>query len=297
VATDSSPSLILHQFTQLAVNDYIAEPVHAVLLTGPSGSGKASLARYIVSSILDISINQPEKYESYRYIRIIRPVDTKAIPIDSIRELQHFLSLSIPGVVANRISRAVVIEDADRLTGEAQNALLKTLEEPPTDTIIILTATSSASVLPTIQSRVRLLAVLPPAANILSAHFTARGYNQPEIGQALMLSGSLPGLATALLAEDSDHPLVKATIHARGILQSKTYQRLLLVDGFSKQKPLCLDILFVLGQMARTALLRATDQKIVERWQRIMRVTYTAGEQLRHNSGAKLVLTNLMLEL
>ncbi len=293
--------LVFHPLTGLAVDEFIVRPAHAVLITGQSGSGKASAARFVVSRILQLPMDKPkDKIKAlavHPYVRTIRPEDNKAIPIETIRELQRFLSLRIPGSTSGSIARAVIIEDAQLLTIEAQNALLKTLEEPPAGTIIVLTATSTESVLPTIQSRVRQLAMLPPTADKLTAYFTALGYSLTNIQRALMLSGELPGLCAALLAEDSEHPLVIATAHARGILQSKSYERLLLVDGLSKQKQLCLDVLFVLGQMSRMALMRTADPKAARRWQHIMRVTYAATEQLGHNAQTKLVLTNLMLEL
>ena len=112
-----------------------------------------------------------------------------------------------------------------------------------------------------------------------------------------MLSGGLPGLTTLLLEQQVDHPLVLAVTHARGILQSKSYERLLLVDSLSKQKQLCQDTVYVLEQMARMSLLVSTDPKTIARWQRILRAAYDATSQLRHNAQTKLILTKLMLEI
>ncbi len=290
-------TIVLHPLTQLAVQEYISRPAQALLITGPGGSGKASLAWHIVAEILQINRSTPGSEPTHPYLRTIRPEAGKSIPIETIRELQHFLNLSIPGSRPDSIARIALIEDAHHLTPEAQNALLKTLEEPPADTVIILTATGMDAVLPTIQSRVRQLTVLPPPTDTLIPHFESLGYSADEITRALMLGGELPGLASALLAQDTEHSLVAATTHARGILQSKTYERLLLVDGLSKQKQLCLDVLFVLGQMSRMALKRSADTKAAARWQRVLRATYNATEQLQHNTQTKLVLTNLMLEL
>ncbi len=296
--------LVLHPITERAVKEYIDHPGHALLLSGPHGSGKASLTKHIVMSILALDDSKDSKadgatsaYENHAYIRILRPIESKQIPVESVRALQQFLSLKIPGASQGSIARAVVVEDADLLTTEAQNALLKTLEEPPSDTILILMAPSVESVLPTIRSRVRQLAVLPPGADRLSEHFQALGHNAEDISRALMLSGELPGLSAELLVDGADHPLSLATTHARGILGSKTYERLLLVDSLSKQKTLCADIIFVLTQMSRMALMRAQQPASRQRWQRVLVAAYRAGEQLNHNTQAKLVLTNLMLEM
>lgn len=71
------------------------------------------------------------------------------IRIDSIRYIEHKISLS-----ANEANRKIyIIEDAHEMTTQAANAFLKTLEEPPADTIIILTTSKPNSLLPTIISR------------------------------------------------------------------------------------------------------------------------------------------------
>lgn len=284
--------LVLHPVTRRAVDEFVGRPAHALMITGMAGSGKSSVAAQVVADVLKFDVAQ---YHTQPYVRTIRSVDNKAIPIEAVREVQKFLSLRVPG--SRSLARAIVIEDAHFLTPEAQNALLKMLEEPPADTIVVLTTQSTESVLPTIQSRVRQLAVLPPKPDELKEYFIKQGYTPELAGRAMMLSGELPGLAASLLAQDDSHPLVEATTHARGILQSKSYERLLLVDSLTKQKQLCQDTLFVLGQMARMALARTTDPKAAQRWQRILRATYDATEHLNHNAQTKLVLTALMFEL
>jgi hypothetical protein len=292
-----SPELVLHPLTRAAVSGLMARPSHAVMMTGPSGSGKQSVARAVIVHLLLGQGTEADRLEDHAYYRSVTSADHKAIPIEAIRDLQHFLSLRVPGSAADVVSRAIIIEDAHLMTIEAQNALLKMLEEPPTDTIIILTSPSSDAVLPTIRSRVREIAILAPALDDLTAFFSKEGYQPDDIERALRLSAGLPGLTSALLAQDTEHPMVVATTHARGILQSKSYERLLLVDELSKQKPLCQDILFVLGQMSRMALLRTSDAKAASRWKQIMKASYQAADQLAGNSQPKLVLTNLMLSL
>jgi len=119
-STTDTSNMVFNPLTLRVIDEYIDRPSHALILTGPAGSGKASTARYIVSNILGIPSDKPDKYSTHPYLRTIRPVDNKAIPIESIRELQGFLSLSIPGAVAGSIARVAVIEDSQLLTTEAQ---------------------------------------------------------------------------------------------------------------------------------------------------------------------------------
>lgn len=290
----STDNLVLHDAVARALQGLMNRPAHAVLIVGATGSGKAVLAWHLSARLLQVSTDNVKKYP---YITSIAPIDGKAIPIESIRELQHFLALKIPGT--SQIARIVIIEDAQLLTLEAQNALLKTLEEPPADTVIVLTATTTEALLPTIQSRVRVMQALPPAANLLKQHFTAQGFLETDVDKALMLSGGMPGLAKALLTDQTGHPLYEATVQARSLLQASAYERLVLVDGLSKQKQQSQYIVYILGEMARMALLRSTESssKAAERWQKVLRASFAAQQQLRTNAQPKLVLINLMLEL
>lgn len=85
--------------------------------------------------------------------------------IESIREIIHFLTIQ---TTKKGELRAVVVEDAHLMTPEAQNAFLKTLEEPPRDTIIILTAPRDDLLLPTITSR---CLIIPSELQEMSADF------------------------------------------------------------------------------------------------------------------------------
>jgi DNA polymerase-3 subunit delta' len=224
--------LVLHPSTEKALQQYLGRTTHAILLVGPPGSGKRATAQYVAAGLLG---KTPQALELYPYLTTIAPVDGKAIPIDSVRELQKFMTLKIPGS-GEGISRLAIIEDAHLMTTEAQNALLKTLEEPPLDTVLIMTATSPEALLKTIRSRVRALHVIVPPIESLTLHFQKQNFSDQDIQKALLVSGGLPGLTTALLTAQETHPLYEATQQARTLLQAKAYDRLLLVDGLSKQK-------------------------------------------------------------
>lgn len=282
--------LILHPTTRASFDQYLTSPVHAVLLVGPAGSGRFSLARSMAAGVLH---RDESKLSTYPHFRVIEPTDGKAISIETIRDLQHLTTLKIPG--SKGIARVIIIDSAHLLTTEAQNALLKMLEEPPLNTAFILTVPAADAVLPTIQSRTRALQVVPPPLNDLRAHLLEQ-FAAAEIDKALLVSGGLPGLTQALLTRPEDHPLYEATMRARTLLQATAYERLLTVDTLSKQKPLAIDVTFILGQMARMALTRSNGATVA-RWQTVMRAAFQAGERLRSNAQTKLVLMQLMLEI
>lgn len=281
--------LVLHEQTAAQLSSFAKRPSHALLLVGPSGAGKTSVAWKLAADLLATT---EQAIHSYPYLRHITSPDRKAIGIETVRELEHFLSLKIPG--NKPIARIAIIEDSHLLTIEAQNALLKTLEEPPQDTALLLTTAQEQALLPTIRSRLQTIAVRKPKLEDLKGHFVAT-VGPEELQQALAISGGLPGLTAALLEGDSDHPLKEAVQIARQLLQNSTYERLLLVDILSKRKDLSRDVCFVLMQMAQVALQR--DGSTQKRWFTVLKAAYHAEEQLTMNAQIKLVLTNLMLSL
>lgn len=283
-------TVVLHPTTENQLQQFSEHPPHAILITGPAGSGKRSVAFLLAARALGRS---EDTIESYPRLTVIEP-DNGSISIDAIRNLQHTLSLKGGSSDERRIA---LIIDSHTLGEEAQNALLKTLEEPPAGAIIILTSSNATSLLPTVRSRTQELAVYPPAADALVAHFTETGHTGEAITKAQRLSGGLPGLMQALLSEDTTHPLYEATTTAREIIQKDTYNRLLLVDALAKNKQRCLDICFVLGQMADIALQSARNSAQQRGWQRVLQASYDARTAFDTNAGTKLIMTNLMLSL
>lgn len=279
-------SLVTHPVTERQLAAFRQAPSHAVILSGPTGSGKLSLAKQLAENILDLSA---DSLDNYAYKSLIRPAEGKAIGIEPIRELEHFLSLKVPG--QKQLNRVVIIEDSHLLTVEAQNALLKTLEEPPEGTIIILTANRQDALLPTIRSRTTSINVRHPEKAALAAHFA----QAVDLEKVYAVSGGLPGLMSALLADD-EHPLRGATEKARELLSKSTYERLLTVDELSKQRQAALNVLFILQNMAHVSLQLAAGVKS-KRWQAILKAAYDAQTALEHNAQPKLALTNLMLQL
>jgi DNA polymerase-3 subunit delta' len=259
------------------------------VLAGPEGAGKLTLAQHLAEAILELPA---DGFQTHSQSLTISPEDGKAIGIEAARQLERFLRLKVPG--SKNYDRAVIIEDGHLMTIEAQNALLKTLEEPPAGTIIIITVSYQPALLPTVRSRAQTITAQRPDQPTLEAFFASRGYNQADISRAYTLSGGLIGLMSALL-EDSEHPLSLATQQARQLLSQPLYDRLITVDSLSKDKALAADTVNVLQRMARVSLQSATGQT-ARRWQSILQASYTAAEALAVNAQPKLALTKLALQ-
>jgi DNA polymerase III subunit delta' len=286
--------LVLHQTTRNQLENFLANPAHAVLLCGPDGIGKTALAQAAIATILG---QTSDTLNSYPYFLSIVPEPSGSISIEAIRSLQKFLQLKTIGDQPFR--RAVLIEHAQGLTTEAQNAYLKLLEEPPADTLLVLTANSPRALLPTIISRAQCITVHVPTEEQLQPLLQTSQKDEAALRQAFFLSGGLPGLLHALIGEE-EHPLVASVTSAKTILQKSAFERLTLVDALSKQKEAAAGVIDALERIAQAGLAQAAakdDSARLKQWHRIRKAAVIAREQLQKSANAKLTLTNLMLQL
>ena len=109
-------------------------------------------------------------FDGHAQSLIISPEDGKAIGIESARQLERFMRLKVPS--DKPYNRAAIIEDSHLMSIEAQNALLKTLEEPPAGTLIIMTVSYEPALLPTVRSRAQTLAVQRPEQQQVKEFFS-----------------------------------------------------------------------------------------------------------------------------
>ena len=136
---------------------------HALILSGPAGSGKAELAAHLIQHLnqskdegadlwgeaIEVE-NKPLDELEGEFVRIVRPQSkSRRIKVEQMREIEKPFHLAAP---AGTWKFGVVV-DADRMGEEAANAFLKTLEEPPADCLLLLLTTAPARLLPTILSR------------------------------------------------------------------------------------------------------------------------------------------------
>jgi DNA polymerase-3 subunit delta' len=152
----------------------IGQIPQSLLLTGPPNVGKSTLACFLAQQLNCIAAEKPcgncpscRKLVSGNHpdVRLFDSED-QSLKIDDIRELQHELVLS-PNESRYRIA---LLCNFERATQSAANALLKTLEEPASQVVLVLTAADPAGLLPTIVSRCQGLTLRPlPTATICTA--------------------------------------------------------------------------------------------------------------------------------
>ena len=143
---------------------------HAWLFTGPPGSGRSNAAIAFAAALVCKDGGCSKCVDcmstitgSHADVELIK-TEGLSIKIDEIRDLISRSSWA-PSVAAWRV---VVIEDADRLTDSAANALLKVVEEPGLRTVWLLCAPTLTDVLPTIKSRCRHLSLRTPSTKAIT---------------------------------------------------------------------------------------------------------------------------------
>ncbi len=206
-----------HDGAELAFEDARARGRlhHAWLLTGPEGVGKATFAFRAARRLLGApeaadfgvlgadpahAVSRQVMARAHPDLLVLERVGAdgkprRIIPVDEARKLSEFFSKS-PASAPHRVA---IIDAADDLNMNAANAVLKTLEEPPPQGVLLLVSHSPGGLLPTIRSRCRRLG-FSPMAEAETAQFVEdrAGVSQEDAIRLARMSGGAPGRAWRL---------------------------------------------------------------------------------------------------
>lgn len=197
------------QFTQRAGGERMP---HALLLAGPAGTGKLELAQHMAAYLLCAA---PEAGQACGHCRSCRLLPGGAHPdrfevlpederdllkVDAVRAL--IASLTLTTSVSRR--KVALIAPAEGMNRNTANALLKCLEEPPGDSVLILVSHDPGRLPVTVRSRCQLLAVsLPEAAGVLEWLQATCQVGADQAGVALAAAAGSPLAARELLGDDT----------------------------------------------------------------------------------------------
>ncbi len=190
---------VLRRLTEALERDRLP---HALLFTGPAGIGKSRAALVLAAYVACPSASARPCGECPACIqvaagthpdvlRIGLPSGKKEIGIDQIRQLKRFVSLQT--VSAPR--KLAIADDAERLSIAAQNACLKTLEEPPGHAVIILVTANPGGLLATVRSRCQRVIFQPLPEEDVRAVLLECGIDAEETNRLAAEADGSPGRA------------------------------------------------------------------------------------------------------
>ena len=212
-----------------------AGPSHAYLFRGPRGSGKRAVARAFAAQILAASAADPAET---RRRALLDPSPHPDLVWLAPSGTQHMV-----GEIRERVIRAAayrpfeggkrifVIEAAEAMRDESQNALLKTLEEPPEYVHIILLSSEPEMLLETVSSRCQIVHFVSPPPEAVEAALAGHGTAE-EIAAAARLSGGDAELALFLLSEGGKKLRAESLELVRGVGRDSAEDRA-AVEGSS----------------------------------------------------------------
>ena len=176
---------------------------HAYLFIGPENVGKKRMALEFIKMLIGVEIEKVFHPD----VLLIEPKivekngvkKEKEITIEEVRTIRHQIGL-FPYQASYKI---VLIDMAEQMTRDAANALLKTLEEPSGQAVLILITSKPQLLLPTIISRCQTIKFLPVPAEEIEKSLEQSKFHSPNLKKIVRLSGGRPGLALRYLENPS----------------------------------------------------------------------------------------------
>ena len=268
---------------------------HAYLFSGPEHVGKFTVAVDFAKKIIgeeremepDLIIIRPEIEEKDGKVR------KKAIDVETVRELQRRLSMT-----PERKYKIAIIDEAELLNVQAQNAILKTLEEPPKNVIIILVAQNQEKMLPTIISRCVVKKFTPVSIERISEIISVADKDAEEI---IFWSLGRPGLAMNYINDKKELEAAKETLaDLKKVISSNMAERFSLAEIGSKDTVVLAEKLSFWMVLLRHSIVSKKDYLALHPQKSLAVLDKISGmlEALKNtNSNARLMLENVMLEI
>ncbi len=279
---------------------------HAYLFDGPSQIGKMPIVRTF-AQILQCENNFCRECSTCKQVEKGQHIDTfflrdegESLKIEDVRELLSHLSTT-----KSSPYKIVVVQNLERITTEAANAFLKSLEEPTPRTIFLMTTVQKQRLLSTILSRMRVVSLHALSDKVIYDYLREiRPNMDPKmIEQVTAFAMGKPGRAMVFLNDPDRFRFYQDMYHqiAKFLERSTKTDRMLYVEGLIKEPERIEPFLELFVYVVRHFLFKKMEGgQVSYSYEDLFNLTKRLDQarfELEHNVNAKLTLENLLLDV
>jgi replication-associated recombination protein RarA len=269
--------LLLHPRTKAELTALLHDAPHALLFVAPAGFGKLTIARTWAQNIAKNAA-----------ISVLEPDEKGTITIEATRTLYQRTRAKQDGW------QVVIIDHAESMSPEAQNAFLKLLEEPRPNLTFIMTSPSTDVLLQTILSRLQVVTLLPVSAQTLMAHAKqlTPDIDAQTLQQQLFVANGRPAaLVTMQQNPDSFDAYRQVMQRAKQLMSANIYERLVTVPELSKDREQAVATLEAMAHMLELQIKRDPSPKLIKLADNLQNCL----ARLRQNGNVRAQLTSLFM--
>ncbi len=278
----------INGLTKKWIDAFIKRPTSTLLIdcTNDNESG-TEIAHYICSQLAK---------DSHVPIVTLDAKDKKSIGIENVRFLQKSLHLKANG--NGDYTRFIIVNDAGLLTTEAQNSLLKLMEELPEKTVLVVVSDNTVSMLETVKSRCFIVPVLPITEKQALEYATAAGHSDTDVRKVYLLSeGYATGFKRILSGEQDT--IIELVELAKKFISDSVFDRQLFLQSLASTKSMYTysEFMHAIKLTAKSGMRFATSQDKKTKWKNILQAAVLADEQVERNVSEKLALLSLSVAI
>lgn len=277
---------ICNPTTKLWIDAFIRRPKTTLLIHSSNDSRTGvEVAEYIYGQL-----NESPKTPLFR----VEKGDAKSLGIDEVRELHKYLTLRADSNAEH--SRFVLINEAELLTVEAQNSLLKLLEELPNKTILILVTEDVSRLLPTINSRCFHINVLPITLSQAIEYGVSHQLDRVAVEKAFAVSEG-NALVFKEIIENEENLTTELIKLAKQFISSTVIERQDTLKRVYKNETSITELLRALKLIARSGMRNAHNAETKYRWKGVLLHIMNTEKQIESNVQTKLAMLALSVSI
>jgi len=272
---------LINPASDLVLSLMLRDMPQALLLTGPTGVGLGTVAKYLAARIGTLSfVVLPEKDEKV-------DIDKGVISVDSIRRLYSQTRSIQTGKIV------ILIDYAERMGHQAQNAFLKLLEEPSAGVHFILATHTPSKLLATITSRAQSVDIKPVLKKQTEELLDELSVTDAKKRlQLIYMATGLPAELTRLATDEVYFTARSAIIRdARDLLQANTYHKLLVANKYRDNRDGALTLLDYTASILKHSISDKPQETLINQLDALL----FARQQIEANGNIRICLARFVI--